>query len=246
MHADRSIYGGIYDLPAVPLNGDPAILVVDDKVQRDEGPFSLGQGGRRVQIENPVWGHEIASDIVRQWAESGLGMTPECRPGIWVVRDVLPDIGADGIIKLDIFRRQIFLPASERQSRDMWEQDVEFNRRADRRYAEYCFTQGNAWAGEPRLIPFMPKNYIMAARQYGFEAIWMKEGSEQVSPCPWCTTVIPKVSIVCPKCTQVINFEAFAIMEAKKQRALERAQDTIHPPTTAMGLKPKAQPQQGA
>lgn len=227
VRADRSIYGGMYTMPAVVLNGEPVVLEVNDRVQHDEGPFELGQGGRRAKLRYPVWGEEIAADILAEWTERGLGMTPDCHPGMWIARDRIAltktDANGNQVMALDIFDKQTFRDATPAEKRAMWEEDMAFARVADRRYAEWCFLQGNGIAGEPRLIPFIPKNYKLGAQQYGFTAVWTKEGGEQVAPCPHCQTVIPRASTVCPKCIQVIDVAAYAKFEATKELAMMQA-----------------------
>lgn len=231
VYAERLIYGGRWSIDPVALNAEPKMIPVRDHVQRDEGPFSLGDGKRRAQLRYAVYAEHIARDIVGEWTAWGRGMTPDCRPGIWIIRDGFPLIEKDGAgvdqIVYDVHQRQVFEPASPDLAAQMFEEDLAAARTADRRYAEWCFSQGNGIAGDPRLIPFIPKNYIAAARHYGFDAIWIKEGGEKVAPCKWCTTVIPTSAIVCPKCTNIINIEAYAHFEAQKAYALRSAAKAI-------------------
>src|ERR1700679_1012628 len=99
------MYGGPFNMPVVPLGAEPAILELEDIMQYDEGPYSLGSNGRRQKTRSPVLGEEQAADFVREWTESGRGMGSYCRPGIWIVRDRLPltyiDEKGTEIYKLD-------------------------------------------------------------------------------------------------------------------------------------------------
>lgn len=230
--ADRSIYRGYYEIPGVPLDGKPVIIDLVDRVQRDEGAYELGSGGKRAQLQYPVWGQQIAQDLVREWAQSGLGMTPDCHPGVWVVRNSLPtmELDASGTprIVMDVLNMQVFHPATAEETAQMWQEDLAHAKMADRNYAEWCFREGNGWAADARKIPYIPKNYIMAARHYGFEAPWTKEQTtSQIAPCIYCTTPIPKSSVVCPKCQQVVNVEAFAMLEARKEAAMRAAKKAV-------------------
>lgn len=224
--AERSIYGGYYALPAVPLAGDPAIIEVADRVQHDEGPITSGPGGgRRQPLHYAVYGHEIAADIVGQWTSNSLGMTPDSHPGIWVVRDAIHatriDQNGDEIALLDGFNKQVFRPATPEEAKRMWTEDVANARRADRAYAEWCYIKGNEIASDARMIQFVSRNYKLAARQYGLEADWLREGAElEVRPCISCTRVISKRAIVCPLCQQVNDFERYAVLQAQKDNAL--------------------------
>lgn len=228
LHADRLIYGGVWNIPAVPLNGNPEKILVRDMVQRDEGPFSLGEGGnRRIKLRYPVYAEHIARDIVGEWTTWGRGMTPEIHPGVWIVRTNVPvmETDAEGLsrIAFDVNERQIFDPVSPAVAQDLFTQDWEAAKLADRQYAEWCFREASGIAGDPRLIPFIPKNYIRAARHYGYEAPFLKEGGEQMAPCPWCTTVVSRAAVVCPKCTHVLDVEQYARYEAQRAFALRKA-----------------------
>lgn len=232
VHGDRSIYGGIYDLPAVALGAEPAILVVEDKVQRDEGPYSLGNNGRRVQNIWPVWADDICRDLVREWTAGGLGMTHDSHPGIWIVREkiAITKTDKDGTEQpvFDVMGSQIFRPATAEEASAMWEQDLAHNKVADKAYADWCFMEGNRIAADPRNIQFISKNYKRAAKQYGLAADWLKEGAATaVMPCPLCTKVIPKHSTVCQFCTGVVNVQAYALHQAQKDNALRLAKKGI-------------------
>lgn len=241
--ADRSIYGGNYKMPEVALGAVPVILELHDKVQRDEGPVSMGPGGgRRAQLRYHVDGYEIASDLIKEWTENGLGMTPEARPGIWLIRDrvaVVKDDGS-GHMELDGFGKQVFRSATAEEAKAMWDEDVEMNRLADRRYAEWCYTEGNRIAADARNIQFIPLNYKRAARQYGLQADWLREGAAlEVAPCPSCTKVISKHAIVCPACQGVVDMARYAAREAEKQAAVRNAVSSLDAvPPAPPALKP--------
>jgi hypothetical protein len=67
----------------------------------------------------------------------------------------------------------------------MWIEDLEQARMADHAYANMLFLQANAMAEDPRLIPFIPKNARLAAKQYGLTAEWLRENAAlHVRPCP--------------------------------------------------------------
>lgn len=233
VHADRSIYGGIYDLPSVPLGAAPVVLEIEDKVQRDEGPISTGPGGgRRAQLRFHVDGYDIAADIVSQWASSGRGMTPASHPGIWLVRDRMPVIkktakGEDEFV-MDGFGKQVFRPATATEAKAMWDEDLKANRDADRTYAEWCYIDGNRIAADARNIQFIPDNYKRAARQYGLQAEWIREGAALlVAPCPRCTKIISQSAIICPSCNEPVDLQRYAAWEAEKAAAIRDAKKNM-------------------
>lgn len=230
VHADRSIYGGMYDIPAVALGAEPAILVVEDKLQRDEGPYSTGPGGgRRVKLEYAVYGQEIARDIVGEWTQNGRGMTPDAHPGIWVVRDriaVMKTEYGKEVPLIDVLGHQVFRQASYEETQRMWDEDLAMATSADRAYADWCFIDGNRVAADARMILFIPQAYKRAARQYGHQADWLKEGAAySVAPCPHCTTIVPKSAMMCPKCTLPIDLQRYAAWEVQRTIAMTSAQN---------------------
>jgi hypothetical protein len=252
LHATRP-YGGKFDLPAVKLGAEPAILTIDQHVQRDEGAFTLGQNGGRVKLRYEVHGlEEIAPDLINQWSRSGLGMSDDCHPGIWIVRDRMPVFETvNGVkqMKLDIMGRQTFRDVTPKEQQAMWDEDLHNAKVADRRYAEWCFREGNAWAAKNNgaLIPFIPANFIRAAQHYGLEAMWAIEpGSIHVAPCPYCTTPIAKTAMVCPRCTNIIDLQAYAQYEAKRELAMEDARRMVKeaqlPPPAFGNMQPKQSP----
>lgn len=220
------IYGGPYELPAVPLGSEPALLTIEDKVQVEEGPYQLGHGGRRAKNRHLVTGESIARDIVSEWTQNGLGMTPQCRPGIWVVRDRIPLVASDGTVATDADGLASWRPATEDEKLSMWMEDLQMARMADRAYADLLFLNANATAQDPRLIPFIPRNARLAARHYGLNAEWLRENAAlNVRPCPYCTQIISASAIKCPKCSEVVNVEQYVALEAQKAVALKAAKD---------------------
>jgi hypothetical protein len=223
--ADRN-YGGPYEMPAVPPGGEPVLLVVQDRVQTEEGPYQLGHNGRRSKNRHLVTGESIARDIVGEWTGNGLGMTPQCRPGIWAVRDRIALFDNDGMPSKDADGIGTWRPATEEERLAMWEEDLAAARAADHAYANMLFLGANAMAEDPRLIPFIPKNARLAAKQYGMTAEWLKENAAlNVRPCPFCTKIISSGAIKCPSCSEIVNVEAYVALEAQRAQAIKLAKD---------------------
>jgi hypothetical protein len=202
-------------------------LPVTDRLQIEQGPVSLGMGGRRSERQHLVLGEVIARDIVGEWTEHGVGMTPQCRPGIWVVRDRVPVINEEtGAAAIAANGVALWRPATEEERLAMWMEDLQAARMADQAYASALFMQANAMAENPKLIPLIPKNAKLAAKQYGLTAEWLKENAAlNVRPCPYCTQIIPGSAIKCPKCAEVVNVEAYVALEAQKQLAMKAAKE---------------------
>jgi hypothetical protein len=223
--AERN-YGGPYEIPAVPPGADPVLLTVQDRVQVEEGPYQLGHGGRRSKNRHLVSGESIARDIVGEWTGTGLGMTPQCRPGIWVVRDRIPLYNEQGVPATDADGMGTWRQATEEERLAMWDEDLLQARIADHAYANMLFLSANAMAEDPRLIPFIPKNARLAAKQYGMTAEWLKENAAlNVKPCPFCTKIISAAAIKCPSCSEIVNVDAYVALEAQRATAIKAAKD---------------------
>jgi hypothetical protein len=223
----RVYAAGPYELPAVPPGADPVLLPITDRLQIEQGPVSLGVNGRRSERQHLVQGEVIARDIVGEWTEHGVGMTPQCRPGIWVVRDRKPIINEEtGIAAIGANGVALWRPATEEERLEMWMEDLAAARMADHAYANALFIHASAMAENPKLIPLIPKNARLAAKQYGLTAEWLRENAAlHVRPCPYCTHIIPSTAIKCPKCTEVVNVEAYVSLEAQKQVLMKAAKE---------------------
>lgn len=217
-------FGGPYEIPAVPVGAEPVILNVTDRIQFEEGPYQLGNNGRRAKRRYLVYGETIARDLVHEWTANGVGMNPQCRPGIWVVRERLPVLNDDGTPVLDAEGIGTWRAATDEERDAMWIEDLNAARAADRSYAHMLFIQANAMADDPRLIPFIAPNARIAAKQYGLTAEWLREDAAlAVKSCPYCTKVIPSKAIKCPRCTEIVDVEGYAILESQKAQALRLA-----------------------
>lgn len=248
----RNYRGQAYTIPACTLGGEPNILEVRDLIQRDWGSMLAGTN-KRQEHRWPVLGEEIANCLVGEWTGTttvGLGMNPLCHPGIWIVRDRLPAtektqklINEGGYITyeerlmLDADNRTSFRAASPDECREMWLEDLGMARLADRRYAEWCWADGNRISDNDKHNQLIPPNYKLAARMYGLDASWLKEAASQNSmPCPSCEKLVSKSTIVCQFCQQPVNMERWAAFQAQKDVALRDAKKLpLQPPVTAAG-----------
>lgn len=225
LFADRSTYGAKFSFPAVPLNGDPEIIEIDTHRQTERGGFETSNNRKQRSVHRYIIeAINIARDIVNQWANNGLGMTEGQRPGVWVVRDFIPEIGPEGVQLVDADGKGIFRQATAQEQKAMFAEDLAANRKADVEYARWCVMEGNRIAQDVRQIQFIPERYKMAAVYLGMDTAWIKPTTAtlEMKTCQYCTTVIPTRAVVCPKCQQIVDFEEFGSMEAKRNAAVER------------------------
>jgi hypothetical protein len=225
VQAERTLYGGYYAIEAVPPGAEPLILEVSDKLQQWEGPYSLSPTGTtRSKHSRIVTGEEIAPDIVAEWTQFGVGMNPQCHPGIWVVRERVPETNEDGTRKMDGDNRTIWRSATGTERAVMWSEDFRAAQKADAAYAEVLVRKADQDAEDPRKIPFIPEKAKGAAKQYGIQRDWLKEiASVDMKRCPYCDTLVSSHVAVCKACHNIVDPELYAVLERKKQAALRLA-----------------------
>lgn len=225
LHLDRSAYGGVYNTPAVPRGAEPFILTVTDMVQRWYGPYDEGHK----LISRLIPGETIANDdILPHWTRMGLGMTPTCHPGVWVVRDRMPAFDDSGhpLAELDGEGRSkpSFRPATKEEFQAMWAEDLKAAKEADANWAEYLMGEANIKAEDPKQVPYIDHRAKLAAKHYGRDFPWLHELKDiETVACPACTKVISAAAMKCPFCQEIVNIKKYAEREAEKQRAIEAA-----------------------
>lgn len=230
VECDRTTFGfGIFRIAAVAPGAEPAILLVSDKVQLEEGPYIWGQNGQRPKRRYLHSGDEIARDVVQHWTENGVGMRPGCHPGIFLVRERIPLLQENGAPIVDAEGESQWRDATEEEKAQMYAEDLAAAKNADRAYARALFLKASGDAENPKMIPLIPLAARLGAKQYGLEADWLKENAAtDVKACPMCTKVIARHAVLCPFCHGVADLEKWAMSEAIKNQALKAAR--LNPP----------------
>ena len=214
--ARRDAYAGHFHLPAVPKGAAPVVISIPDHVQREQGTYTEGRQLRRYTI----LGEEIANDIMAEWTERAIGMTPECHPGIWLVRDVVPALLPNGQQEISIDRQAVVRLATDAERAQMWEEDLQAARQVDANWAEYLIERGDSLARKVEERVLITPTMRAAAIHYGRERDWLHALKDSdIQACQYCSSMIPSTAVVCPKCTQVANFDAWAKLEAQKAAA---------------------------
>jgi hypothetical protein len=219
LHATRQ--GKVFVTQPVKLGGDPFIINVEDDIQIERGPYMESiDKKRRSTHKYPVTGFDRANDIVKEWAHSGLGMNPTCRPGVWVVRELLPVLNELGQQEMDADNIGLTRLAEREEMRQMFEEDLIANRAADVEYARWLIGEGNAQAQDPRLIRFIPSKAKLAVEHLGMTTEWMKPGAGalEMKSCIYCSSIIVKRAVICPKCQQVVDAGEFARLKLEQQK----------------------------
>ena len=218
--------GLTFTTPGVALSGDPVIISVPNVTQTERGPYLLSSDKKQRSLHKfPIPDFDIANDIVNEWAHSGLGMNPKCRPGVWVVRDRIPILDDAGNQVLDADGIGSYRSATEDEMRRMFLEDLEQNRACDVEYAKWLIGEANAQAVDPRTIRFIPVKAKLAVEHLGMTTEWMKPGagSLEMKACMYCQSIIVKKAVICPKCTQCVDPAEFARLKETNERKTEQA-----------------------
>ena len=211
--AARPLYGGYYKIPAVKKGAEPNLLTIEDKIQRSQEPGPDGK--TRQLVRYMVTAREIAADILMEWTASSVGQTPDCHPGIWIVRDELPELNADGSPVFDADHKAVWRPATAKEKNEMWLEDLEANRIFTANWAEWLIRQGDVLAEDPKQWVLISKLMRAAAVAYGKERPWLQELKDSdIKHCQWCTKAIAIQSVICPNCQQIVDPERYARMKA--------------------------------
>lgn len=233
--ARRQAYQGEYFMPAVPYGAEPFILEVEDRMQYDQGTYVASQIlGQRQHLEYLITGEQIADDLIREWSQSGIGMSPTRRPGIWRVRDRVPVTNDDGTPKLDGLKRQIWRPATHLEERAAWLEDMDSAKRADYAYAQMLIEKKDTADAitdlkDPRKYGVWD-NARAAAKHYNIKrsAAWMQEmGQGDMKTCLFCGELNRPEAVLCGKCQKVVDIERFVAIEEQQKREMKEAREQL-------------------
>jgi hypothetical protein len=210
-HAERHKYAGIFDVPAVPKGEKPFLLTVTDHVEMEQQPHIVGGH----QIPRQILGEEIAACVVKEWAENGLGMSPECGPGIWVVRDTIPLTNELGVLQIDpLTGRARNRMATDAERAAMWAEDLAFNIARQERWGEYLIGQGDILDADPnkKMAILISPAMRAAAQYYGRAVKWLdrKIKHDDRRQCPFCLESIATATVICTHCKQVVDQKRYA------------------------------------
>jgi hypothetical protein len=213
-HLERPLYGGVFDAPAVPKNAKPFLLEVRDHNQLEKLPHIVGGG----QFPRTILGEHIALDIVKHWSEGALGMTPECRPGVWIVRDVIVIADENGTPLKDAFNAVQTRPATPEEKDAMWQADLAENTMAQNRWADYLIGQGDTLDSDPNLAMKLNISNLMrsACKYRGRDRGWLQELKDgDAKTCPFCLKSLDIRAIVCQHCHNVVDQAGYAKLTSK-------------------------------
>lgn len=215
--AERPLYGGYYNIPGVPKGAKPAVVEIQNMVQRSQEPSADGQRREVRKFYDSCTSRMIASDLLREWTTTAVGMGPDCRPGIWIVRDMLPvlrtDKGHEGMPEVDADGNAIWRPGTPEECAAMWAEDEAVNRAAQDKWADFLISEGDKFAINPKERVYISSLMKLAARHYGKQRGWLTELRDgDVKKCQWCTKSIPAEAVICPECSKPADIAKYREM----------------------------------
>lgn len=224
MHAERGIYGGVFHLPAFQKDGRPVMYEVRDHVQTDTLPWIMAPQGaqRQSQIKILINATDITRDIIQEWTLRTLGQSPDCRPGIWMVRDQIPLFEDDGITPMkDALGQQEWRQATKEEREEMFQEDLAYNLDVQSRWADYCIMQGDIMGENIKAVQFIPSYCKVLCRYYGRDRKWLhnlKDGD--IKTCSYCKKTIPSDAVKCQFCQEVVDWKAYNKLKAEGQEVI--------------------------
>ena len=221
--AERSLFrdANQWYIPAVPRElpdgadkslphlAQPALLVVRDGYQQEQEPIT------RVERKTLITAEEIAYDIVREWTTNAPGMTPECKPGIWVCAGSKPT-------------------EEERQRAVKWQSA----------WCEYLIMQGDEKMAKPEERKYITPLMRAACRWMGRERDWLLELKDaEIKMCPFCKKAVPADAIKCQFCGEIIDVARYAKLVAERDAIVKAAAAPTAPLPPPVHNPQQARPQ---
>lgn len=212
---ERPLYGGYFEIPAVPKGAPPFLYTINDHIQLVEIPLTTK---RRPET---IFAQHIAFDCVHHWAYTAMGNSTDCGPGIWIVRDVipitaeggLPVMGADGLPQVR--------PATDEERLAMWSEDLQRAIQRQERWGEWLINKGDEWDVNPKQRVYISDEMKLACEYYDRPRPWTGKvtmGDRKI--CQFCGTTFMAGVFKCPNCKEVVDLTAYN-NEIRRQKEAE-------------------------
>lgn len=211
---ERSIYNGSFHAPAVPRGAKPFLLEVRDHIQLERLPYIVGGG----QFPRQIFGEHIAADLITHWTSGALGMTGDCHPGFWIVRDSLPVLDETGTPVKDAFGVVQTRPVTAEEKAAMWDEDLARETAAQKKWGALLVQKGDVLASDEnaQMRILISDSMRAAALYYEWDREWLEELKDNnAKSCPFCFKSIDVRVVVCPHCTNTVDQAAYARLTAK-------------------------------
>jgi ribosomal protein L37AE/L43A len=153
-------------------------------------------------------------------------MSTDCGPGVWALRDRIPETDGDGKLLLQADGKPVTRSATDKERNALFAEDMERAARRQERYGEYLISQGDAYDKTPKERILITNSMKTAARYYMREVPWIHElKAEDKKLCPFCLSSIDARALKCPSCNEIVEPARYAAVTAGK-RAVKEAVTT--------------------
>lgn len=225
--ARRNYRSTPYTIDGIAKEGDPAnVLLIKDTREVEWGAYD-GNVARKLN-RYTVTALEIASDIISQWTQWGLWMSPDSHPGVWLVREELPVFGEDGKQIIDEDQKPVTRRATDEERAAMWAEDEARERLATSVYADRLIARADEIADDPKANAGNPISTLMrdAAVFRGADRGWLhKRPGMAQKTCNFCGGTILADVIKCIHCSEVVDPVRYAQAKAALEAALVAQQN---------------------
>lgn len=176
----------LFHMPSVPRGGKNKFAVIKCYDSFEEGLDVMAQNGlgkneQRPRIQRPVPVESIIDDLMTAWTGNMFNVPAGARPG------VMPIVGT--------------VPTQDEMAQMREQQAL---------YFEFWFAQGEALArGDKQVVDDYKRHSTemrLAADWLGRDRPWSNARvAVESGPCPFCTTIISNMAIICPACHQQLR-----------------------------------------
>jgi hypothetical protein len=216
LSADRPLYNGYFRAPAVKKGDAPFLLQVKDHIQLESQPWFKGTfNGRQIQTPETIDGRQITVDLLKHWADDNPDFTPDCGPGVWLVRELVPADDENGPV-LDANKQQVMREATAEEKKRMFAEDLETAKQRQYALIEKWIQKGDIMAEDPKRVMLIPAFFKDACRYAGRDRKWLHDLRDgDIKTCVFCTKTISSATVKCPHCNEVVDRKRYE--ELKKQ-----------------------------
>lgn len=222
----RPSYQGIFAIPVVKKGEKPALLTIKDHYENNDQPYfkGTGQNGKPFKVRETILGEQIADDVLAHWTKHHPEMTPQCAPGLWVVRDVVYLWDDEGKALIDADGRQEFRTATPEEKAAMFAEDLAAAQERQDAWCEAALVKGDIMSDNPKAVQWIPQYCRDSVDYAGQERTWRKGlKSGDVRNCIGCTKSISSQADTCPFCAAIVNVDKYAERKARETQALADA-----------------------
>jgi hypothetical protein len=226
---ERPLYQGKFSLPVVKRGESPAFLTIKDHYQVENLPYFAGTGnnGKPIQTRTTITGEQIAADCLAHWTAHHPEMSPQCGPGIWMVRDLIPIMGDNGV-QLKDENGPVTRPATPDEKAQLFAEDLAAAQMRQDAWAEKAVTAGDIASDNPKAIAWIAQFCKDSVDYLGMERDWRKGlRAGDVKPCPVCTKSVSARALKCPHCQEIIDTEGHANFLVRQEEATSAAKARI-------------------